>query len=127
LNHLLKLIYSNKEFFPFLKNKIIKNISNNYDLMPFTDNNESMAPSNQTLINYGITILSIEKFFISILKNPLTQRELNKSTLENIEFFLQQFNVLISDIKNIKNVSKIFFSSNNLNQIIKSENGITFL
>ena len=82
----------NKEFFPFIKNKITKNISNNYDLMPFTDNNESMAPSNQTLINYGITILSIEKFFISILKNPLTQRELNKSTLENIEFFLQQFN-----------------------------------
>jgi len=82
----------NKEFFPFIKNKIIKNISNNYDLMPFTDNNESMAPSNQTLINYGITILSIENFFINILKNPLTKKELGTSTLENIEFFLQQFN-----------------------------------
>ena len=82
----------NKEFFPFIKNKIIKNISNNYDLMPFTDNNESMAPSNQTLINYGITILSIENFFINILNNPLTKKELNSSTLENIEFFLQQFN-----------------------------------
>ena len=82
----------NKEFFPFIKNKIIKNIRNNYDLMPFTDNNESMAPSNQTLINYGITILSIENFFNKILKNALTQKELNKSTLENIEFFLQQFN-----------------------------------
>ena len=82
----------NKEFLPFIKNKITKNISNNYDLMPFTDNNESMAPSNQTLINYGITILSIENFFNKILKNALTQKELNKSTLENIEFFLQQFN-----------------------------------
>ena len=82
----------NKEFFPFIKNKITKNIRNNYDLMPFTDNNESMAPSNQTLINYGITILSIENFFNKILKNALTQKELNKSTLENIEFFLQQFN-----------------------------------
>ena len=81
----------NKEFFPFIKNKITKSISNNYDLMPFTDNNESMAPSNQTLINYGITILSVENFFITILKNPLTQKELSKSTLENIEFFLQQF------------------------------------
>ena len=82
----------NKEFFPFIKNKIIKNISNNYDLMPFTDNNESMAPSNQTLINYGITILSIENFFMNILNNPLTKKELSTSTLENIEFFLQQFN-----------------------------------
>ena len=81
----------NKEFFPFIKNKIIKNISNNYDLMPFTDNNESMAPSNQTLINYGISILSIENFFYNILKNPLTQKELARSSLENIEFFLQQF------------------------------------
>ena len=81
----------NKEFFPFLKNKIVKNISNNYDLMPFTNNNESMAPSNQTLINYGISILSIEMFFFHILRNPLTQKELSKSTLENIEFFLQQF------------------------------------
>ena len=51
-----------------------------------------MAPSNQTLINYGITILSIENFFINILKNPLTKKELGTSTLENIEFFLQQFN-----------------------------------
>ena len=82
----------NKEFFPFIKNKIIKNISNNYDLMPFTDNNESMAPSNQTLINYGITILSIENFFMNILNNPLTKKELSTSTLENVEFFLQQFN-----------------------------------
>ena len=81
----------NKEFFPFIKNKIIKNISNNYDLMPFTDNNESMAPSNQTLINYGISILSIENFFYNILKNPLTQKELTKSSIENIEFYLQQF------------------------------------
>ena len=80
----------NKEFFPFIKNKITKNISNNYDLMPFTDNNESMAPSNQTLINYGITILSIEKFFDNILKAPSTQKNLSKSTLENILFFQKQ-------------------------------------
>ena len=59
--------------------------------MPFTDNNESMAPSNQTLINYGITILSIENFFRKIVNNPLTQKELSKSTLESIEFFLMQF------------------------------------
>lgn len=81
----------NKEFLSFIKDKIIKNISNNYDLMPFTDNNESMAPSNQTLINYGITILSIENFFINILNNKLTKNELNSSSLSNIEFFLQQF------------------------------------
>ena len=80
----------NKEFFPFIKNKIVKNISNNYDLMPFTNNNESMAPSNQTLINYGISILSIENFFFHVLKNPLTQKGLSRSTIENIEFFLQQ-------------------------------------
>ena len=65
----------NKEFFPFIKNKIVKNISNNYDLMPFTDNNESMAPSNQTLINYGITILSLEIFFKKIINNPLTKKK----------------------------------------------------
>jgi hypothetical protein len=81
----------NKEFFPFIKNKIIKNISNNYDLMPFTDNNESMAPSNQTLINYGITILSIENFFRKIIYNPSSKTELSKSTIESIEFFLMQF------------------------------------
>ena len=82
----------NKEFFPFIKNKITKSISNNYDLMPFTDNNESMAPSNQTLINYGITILSIEKFFETILKDQSTQINLSKSTIENIIFFQKQFN-----------------------------------
>ena len=81
----------NKEFFPFIKNKIIKNISNNYDLMPFTDNTESMAPSNQTLINYGITILSIENFFKKIIYNPISKKELSKSTIESIEFFLLQF------------------------------------
>ena len=81
----------NKEFFPFIKNKIVKNISNNYDLMPFTDNNESMAPSNQTLINYGITILSLEIFFKKIINNPLTKKELNKTTIESIEFFILQF------------------------------------
>ena len=81
----------NKEFLAFLKNKITKNISNNYDLMPFTNNNESMAPSNQTLINYGISILSIESFFYNIIRNPLTRKELNRSTLENIQYFLQQF------------------------------------
>ena len=81
----------NKEFFPFIKNKIVKNISNNYDLMPFTDNNESMAPSNQTLINYGITILSLEIFFKKIANNPLTKKELNKTTIESIEFFILQF------------------------------------
>jgi len=81
----------NKEFFPFIKNKIVKNISNNYDLMPFTDNNESMAPSNQTLINYGITILSLEIFFKKIVSNPLTKKELNKTTIESIDFFILQF------------------------------------
>ena len=81
----------NKEFFPFIKNKIVKNISNNYDLMPFTDNNESMAPSNQTLINYGITILSLEIFFKKIVNNPLTKKELNKTTIESIDFFILQF------------------------------------
>ena len=81
----------NKELLPFIKNKIVKNISNNYDLMPFTDNNESMAPSNQTLINYGITILSIENFFNKIMNNPLTKKELSKSTFESIDFFLMQY------------------------------------
>ena len=81
----------NKEFFPFIKNKIIKNISNNYDLMPFTDNTESMAPSNQTLINYGITILSIEYFFKKILSNQILIKELSKSSIESIQFFLLQF------------------------------------
>ena len=81
----------NREFFPFIKNKILKNISNNYDLMPFSDNNESMAPSNQTLINYGITIISIEIFFNKIISNPQFLKELSKSTIENIQFFLFQF------------------------------------
>ena len=44
--------------------------------MPFTDNTESMAPSNQTLINYGITILSIENFFKKIIYNPISKKEL---------------------------------------------------
>ena len=58
--------------------------------MPFTDNTESMAPSNQTLINYGITILSIENFFRKIASNQLSKKELSKSTIESIEFFLMQ-------------------------------------
>ena len=118
----------NKEFFPFLKNKIIKNISNNYDLMPFTDNTESMAPSNQTLINYGITILSIENFFRKIASNPLSKKELNKSTIESIEFFLMQLEEekanYFSNLLKVKMESHFFkffenqsgnFSKNNMN------------
>ena len=87
----------NKEFLPFLKNKIEKSISNNYDLMPFTDNSESMAPSNQTIINYGITILSIEKFFYLIRSNNNTINTLSKNTLDNLDFFVQQ---IIEEKKN---------------------------
>ena len=87
----------NQEFLPFLKNKIEKSISNNYDLMPFTDNSESMAPSNQTIINYGITILSIEKFFYLIRNSSITMNTLSKSTLDNLDFFIQQ---IIEEKKN---------------------------
>ena len=71
-----------KEFIMFFKNKITKNMTNNQEVQPFFDNADTMASSNEILINNGISILSIESlfdFFITDLsKNSLVM----KSSLE---------------------------------------------
>lgn len=83
-----------KEFLSYIKGKIEKNMSNNYDVKPFGDNNESMASSNQILINYGITILSIEKiisFYInSIRENTAIDIMINAASKESLVYMKKQ-------------------------------------
>lgn len=86
-----------KEFLSFLKNKITKNMSNNYDVKPFGDTNESMASSNQILINYGISIISIEKLFEFFQTQMAPNKEIGESSKDNITYMKQQ----ISEIKEV--------------------------
>ena len=71
-----------KEFVMFLKNKINKNMSNNLEVQPFFDNADTMASSNEILINNGISILSIESLFDFFISDLLKNNLVMKSSLE---------------------------------------------
>lgn len=73
-----------KEFLNFMRNKITKSMTNNYDVKSFTDNQESMATTNQILINYGITILSIENLFDFFLNEMLNNNLVSLNSIESI-------------------------------------------
>ena len=90
-------------------NKVIENLPN-------IINN----PNGHTLI-----LQIMEKWDFETCKNLILKifENISKYSILKFSSIVVLKCVLISDIKNIKNVSKIFFSSNNLNQIIKSENG----
>ena len=98
-----------KEFFTYLKEKIEKNIANNYDVKPFGDNNESMASSNQSLINYAISILSIERvvnFFSDIIANNGDICESSKESLS-----LMKKNLIDTKKKYFDNLLKVKIES----------------
>ena len=90
-------------------NKVIENLPN-------IINN----PNGHTLI-----LQIMEKWDFETCKNLILKifENISKYSILKFSSIVVLKCVLISDIKNIKNISKIFFSSNNLNQIIKSENG----
>jgi hypothetical protein len=81
-----------KDFLDFIKTKIEKNISNNYDVKPFGDTNESIASSNQILINYGITIIYIEKLFKFFSKEIENNNEINKTSKKSFLYLIKQIN-----------------------------------
>lgn len=62
-------------------------MSNNLEVQPFFDNADTMASSNEILINNGISILSIESLFdfyqIDLNNNSLVM----KSTLDRLLIF----------------------------------------
>jgi hypothetical protein len=107
-----------KEFLNFIKAKITKNMSNNKDVKTFHDNQENMATSNQILINYGISILSIESLFNFFLKEMTENKLVNKSSLESVHSIKQQIieakNVYFSDLFKLKIQNHFFkfFDSN---------------
>ena len=90
-------------------NKVIENLPN-------IINN----PNGHTLI-----LQIMEKWDFETCKNLILKifENISKYSILKFSSIVVLKCVLISDIKKFKNVSKIFFSSNNLNQIIKSENG----
>ena len=81
-----------KDFLDFIKTKIEKNISNNYDVKPFGDTNESIASSNQILINYGITIIYIEKLFKFFSKEIENNNEINQTSKKSFLYLIKQIN-----------------------------------
>ena len=81
-----------KDFLDFIKSKIDKNISNNYDVKPFGDTNESIASSNQILINYGITIISIEKLFKFFSNEIEINNEINQTSKQSFLYLIKQIN-----------------------------------
>ena len=81
-----------KDFPDFIKTKIEKNISNNYDVKPFGDTNESIASSNQILINYGITIIYIEKLFKFFSKEIENNNEINQTSKKSFLYLIKQIN-----------------------------------
>lgn len=74
-----------RDFTTFIKNKISKNISSNLEVKAFFENSENMAIPNQILINYGISILSIEnllEFFFSIMAQEKQISYLSRESLK---------------------------------------------
>jgi hypothetical protein len=86
-----------KEFLNFMRNKITKSMANNYDVKSFTDNQESMATTNQILINYGITILSIENLFEFFLNEMLNNNLVSLNSIESIRQIKSQINEAKTD------------------------------
>ncbi len=90
-----------RDFTSFIKNRISKNISSNYEVKAFFENQENMAIPNQILINYGISILSIENlldFFYGVMWQ---ERLVASISLESLKI-----------MKDKINESKITFFSN---------------
>jgi hypothetical protein len=86
-----------RDFTNFLKNKISKNMANNFEVKTFFENQENLAIPNQILINYGISILSIEDLLDIFLK------EINKE------------NIITSDSKGcIKSIKEKLNESKNI-------------
>jgi hypothetical protein len=85
-----------KEFFQFMKNKITKSMTNNLDVKSFSDN-ESMATTNQILINYGISILSIEGLLEFFLKEMSTNSLISPTSIENLKFIQSEITELKSE------------------------------
>jgi hypothetical protein len=73
-----------KEFLSFIRTKITKSINSNYEVKPFFDNQESMATANQILINYGISILSIEVLFDQLYREMMINQTVAVSSIEAI-------------------------------------------
>jgi len=81
-----------RDFLTFIKNKISKNISSNYEVKAFFENQENMAIPNQILINYGISILSIENlldFFYGIMSE---EKLIANISLESIKIMKDKLN-----------------------------------
>lgn len=79
-----------KEFLNFMKNKVVKSMSNNYDVKSFSDSQESMATTNQILINYGISILSIESLFAFFLTQMSSNPLVSSSSVEAVRHIKAQ-------------------------------------
>jgi hypothetical protein len=71
-----------KEFLGFIRTKITKSINSNYEVKPFFDNQESMATANQILINYGISILSIESLFDQLYRDMMVNQAVSANSVD---------------------------------------------
>ena len=72
-----------KDFLTYLKSKVQKNKSNNFEVKPFYDG-QDLATSNQILINYGISILSIETLFDFFLNEMASNKLICPSSTDSI-------------------------------------------
>jgi len=82
-----------KEFINFVKNKISKNMTKNYEVKTFYDYQDSIAQSNQILINYGISILSIEdlfNFFLSEMHNDKCISSISIESMTNLKIQINE-------------------------------------
>jgi hypothetical protein len=78
-----------------MKNKITKNMSSNFEVKAFSDSQDSLATSNQILINYGISILSIETLFDFFCKEMSNNQLVELTSIESIK----NMKIQINDIK----------------------------
>jgi hypothetical protein len=86
-----------KEFLSFVKTKITKNMNSNYEVKPFFDNQESLATANQILINYGISILSIEGLFEFLYHEMMSNQIVSQNSIEamnTIKYNLNEIKIL---------------------------------
>lgn len=64
-------------------------MSNNLEVQPFFDNADTMASSNEILINNGISILSIESLFDFFIADISNNNLVMKSSLERYNLIKQ--------------------------------------
>ena len=77
-----------RDFTTFIKNKISKNISSNNEVKAFFENQENMAIPNQILINYGISILSIEnllEYFYTVMTEEINIANISRESLKTMK------------------------------------------